>query len=59
MKTYKADPDKYIGSIADASNIIRVALTGRTNTPDLYEIMKLLGAYEVKQRLGYVISNLK
>lgn len=59
MKTYKADPDKYIGSIADASNIIRVALTGRTNTPDLYEIMKLLGAYEVKQRLGYVISSLK
>ena len=59
MKTYKANPDAYIGSVADASNIIRVALTGRTNTPDLYEIMKLMGVGEVHQRLNYVIKNLK
>ncbi|MBO5345110.1 MAG: glutamate--tRNA ligase, partial [Clostridia bacterium] len=59
MKTYKANPDAYIGSVADASNIIRFALTGRTNTPDLYEIMKLMGVGEVNQRLNYVINKLK
>ena len=59
MKTYKSNPDAYIGSVADASNIIRFALTGRTNTPDLYEIMKLMGVGEVNQRLNYVINKLK
>ncbi len=58
MKTYKANPEAYTGNIADASNIVRIALTGRTTTPDLYEIMKLLGVGEVKQRLEYVIKNL-
>lgn len=59
MKTYKANPEAYIGSIADASNIVRVALTGKTTTPDLYEIMKLLGTGEIKQRIEYVIKKLK
>ncbi len=59
MKTYKANPEKYVGNIADASNIVRVALTGRTNTPDLYEIMKLLGSYQIKQRLSFAITNLQ
>lgn len=59
MKTYKADPDKYIGNVADASNIIRVAITGRSNTPDLCEIMKMLGKETVLARLNFVIDNLK
>lgn len=59
MKTYKANPEAYIGNIADASNIVRVALTGKTTTPDLYEIMKLLGVGEIRQRLEYVIKKLK
>lgn len=59
MKTYKANPEAYIGNIADASNIVRVALTGRTNTPDLYEIMKLLGVNEINQRFNFVIKKLK
>ena len=59
MKTYKANPDMYVGNVADASNILRVAITGRSNTPDLYEIMKLLGTGEVRQRLEYVINKLK
>lgn len=58
MKTYKANPENFKGNIADASNIVRVAITGRTNTPDLYEIMKLLGKDEINARLGFVISNL-
>ena len=59
MKTYKQSPESYKGNIADASNIVRVAITGRTNTPDLYEIIKLLGKEEVLNRLEFVISSLK
>ncbi len=59
MKTYKTNPDAYIGNIADASNIVRIALTGRTTTPDLCEIIKLLGVNEFNARIDYVINNLK
>lgn len=59
MKTYKANPEAYKGNIADASNIVRIALTGKTTTPDLYEIMKLLGQEEINNRFDFVISNLK
>ncbi len=59
MKTYKANPEAYKGNIADASNIIRVAITGKTTTPDLYEIMKLLGQHEIINRISFVISRLK
>ena len=52
MKAYKENPDAYKGSIADISNIIRVALTTKTTTPDLYEIMKLLGKDRVMKRLN-------
>ena len=58
MKTYKANPDAHIGNIADASNIVRIALTGKSTTPDLYEIMKLLGKNEVDARFNYVINSL-
>lgn len=58
MKTYKANPELFKGNVADASNIVRLTLTGRTNTPDLYEIMKLLGTNKVLERINYVINNL-
>ena len=51
MKEYKKNPQNYAGSVADVSTIIRLKLTGRKNTPDLYEIAKLLGDSEVKRRL--------
>lgn len=51
VKEYKADPEKWPGHVGDISTIIRVALTGRQNTPDLYEIMKVLGKDEVMRRL--------
>lgn len=59
MKTFKAEPDKHLGNIADASNIIRIAITGRSNSPDLCEIMKLLGKEEVNKRFTFVLENLK
>lgn len=54
MKEYKLNPDNYKGSIADFSMIIRVALTTKTTTPDLYEIMKLLGTNRIKERIALI-----
>lgn len=51
MKEYKENPDKYKGSVADISTVIRVALTTKSMTPDLYEIMKLLGKDRIKERI--------
>ena len=54
MKEYRLNPDNYKGSIADFSMIIRVALTTKTTTPDLYEIMKLLGTDRIKERIALI-----
>lgn len=51
VKEFKANPEKYEAHVGDISTIIRIALTGRTNTPDLYEIIKVLGKDRVIQRL--------
>lgn len=49
VKAYKNDPDSYKGHVGDVSTIIRIAVTGRSCTPDLYDIMRLLGAEAVKR----------
>ena len=51
VKDYKANPENYKGHVGDVSTVIRVALTGRRNTPDLYEIMEVLGNDKVQARL--------
>lgn len=51
VKEYKANPDAYKGHVGDISTVIRVKLTGRCNTPDLYEIMQVLGKDEVLRRV--------
>lgn len=58
VKEYKANPDKFKGHIGDVSTIIRVAITSRTNTPDLYEIMKILGVEEVNNRIDNMMATL-
>lgn len=55
VKEFKQTPDKYRGHVGDVSTIIRVALTGRTNTPDLYAITALLGAERVQGRIEKAI----
>lgn len=50
-KDFKKNPELYKGSVVDVSNIIRVAMTGRTNSPDLWEINQLLGEDKVKERI--------
>lgn len=57
-KAYKANPENYVGNVADACSIVRVALTGRNQTPDLYSIMLTLGEKEVKDRLNYVLNKI-
>ena len=51
MKAYKASPESYKGSVADVSSYIRLAVTGRLNSPDLFEVMKVLGADRAKERM--------
>ncbi len=57
-KLYKANPEAFKGNVADACALIRVAVTGTNQTPDLCTILKILGKEEVEKRLGFVIENL-
>lgn len=50
MKAFKENPNAYKGSVADISTVIRVALTTRSMTPDLYELLKLLGKKRIEKR---------
>lgn len=50
-KEYKANPEKFKGNVAKVCEFIRIAITGRKNSPDLYEIMTLLGREKVVERL--------
>jgi len=54
VKEYKENPDNYNGHVGDISMIIRVCLTTKSMTPDLYEIMKLLGIDKIKERIGLI-----
>lgn len=51
VKEFKANPDMYKAHVGDVSTVLRVCLTGRTNTPDMYEIMQVLGKERVIKRL--------
>ena len=59
VKEFKANPDKYKAHVGDVSTVLRVALTARTNTPDMYEIMNVLGKNRIKERFETAIKNLK
>ncbi|MBQ6873339.1 MAG: glutamate--tRNA ligase [Clostridia bacterium] len=52
VKEYKKNPDAYKGHVGDVSTVIRLAVTGRRNTPDLHSIMSLLGKDRVIARLN-------
>lgn len=57
VKEYKQNPDAFKGHVGDVSTVIRVALTGRTNTPDLFAITALLGADRVQKRIEKAIKH--
>ncbi len=56
VKEYKQDPEKWPGHVGDISTVLRVSLTGRQNTPDLYEIMQVLGKESIEKRIQKIIS---
>ena len=58
VKEYKKNPDLFKGHVGDVSTVIRAAVTGRRNTPDLYSIMQILGEQTVKARLTAAIKAL-
>ena len=58
MKAYKADPTAFPGTVADVSTFIRQAVTGKTNSPDLYTVMQILGYERTVERIKAVIAKL-
>ena len=58
MKAYKADPDAFPGTVADISTFVRQAVTGKTNSPDLYTVMQILGYDRTVARIKAVIDTL-
>ncbi len=59
VKEYNQNPDAFKGHVGDVSTVIRVAITSRTNTPDLYYIMQILGTDEVMARIDNTIKAYK
>lgn len=59
VKEYKQNPDGFKGHVGDVSTVIRIAVTSRTNTPDLYYIMQILGKDEVLTRIDNAINSYK
>ena len=57
-KEYKAAPESFKGTVGDVAEILRITLTGRKNTPNLYYVMKVLGKAEVDFRISHIISSL-
>ena len=58
MKAYKANPDAFPGTVTDVSTMIRLAVTGQTNSPDLYTVMQILGQERTAQRIRDAIASL-
>ncbi len=51
MRDYKANPEAYKGNVSDVAEVLRIAVTGRANTPDLWTVMQILGSEETKKRI--------
>ena len=58
-KEYKANPEAFKGAIGDVAEILRITLTGKKNSPNLYYVMKVLKKDECDRRINSVISLLK
>ena len=58
-KIYKQNPEEYSGNISDVAKFVRIAITGRENSPELYSIMKIVGTHECKSRINNLIEKIK
>ena len=57
VKEYKQNPEAFKGHVGDVSTVIRIAITSRVNTPDLYQIIKILGREEMTKRINDAINS--
>ena len=48
---YKKEPEKFKGNVSDIAEIIRIAITGRANTPDLWSIVHVMGEEQMTSRI--------
>ena len=58
MKAYKQSPEAFPGTVADVSTFLRLAVTGKTNSPDLYTVMQLLGKERTESRIRSALAQL-
>ncbi len=58
MKVYKEAPESFRGSVADISMFLRVAVTGKLNSPDMFTVMGILGEERVRARINSMINSL-
>jgi len=58
VKAYKQEPEKWPGHVGDISTVLRIALTARRNTPDMYEIMQILGKERIEKRFEKAITEM-
>lgn len=55
-KTYKANPENFKGTIGDVAEILRITLTTKKNSPNLYYVMQVLGKEECDRRINLVLA---
>jgi len=55
-KEYKKNPKKYEGKVGDVAMVMRVAVTGKKQSPDLYQIMQILGESKIRERIKEYIE---
>lgn len=55
MKAYKANPEGFKGSISDVAEIVRIAVTGKANTPDLWSIIHIIGEDKMRESIDKLV----
>lgn len=55
MKAYKVSPENFKGNVSDVAEVIRIAVTGRANTPDLWTIVHIMGEEQMRERIETVL----
>lgn len=58
MKAYKANPENFKGSVSDIAEVVRIAVTGRANTPDLWTIVHIMGEDMMRDRIAQTLSRI-
>lgn len=56
MKAYKANPENFKGNVSDIAEAVRIAVTGRANTPDLWTIVHIMGEEQMTERIKKYIK---